>query len=627
MAVELEEKRVRRYLPVLMSRLMMTISLGSACALALGCTSGADSSDASSAALLSEAKSACSASAEYESRACIRDCDRLGDAEQAARCADECESERFAASGSCEAVSDVEALACEPTADCLAELEACRGAAARASLDCEARCGDDALALRCLISCERSRADDEAACGFVATTSTAARTELPSLPEGRPADLSVLLDEDELAVVEGADARAKELRSRPLRFHLGAPGVEVTITQLEHAFEFGFPVDFREFRDEPEDLEFYRRIAREHATLMVAETALKWRQLEPEPGRLEFDLGDSELAWADENGFKVKIHTLLWGNAPPISTGSGTPGWLRDQFPGTDLSESEQEELRELIRFQAESIVERYKGRIDIYDITNEMLNPLTAWFSSRLGQSITDDLFHMVRAIDPGAQLVMNEWISEVFTGLGGANAASVRDRALELLAAGVPIDAIGIQAHFAPVVIFASDAELDDPRLEERTRIDDYAVALAELTEAGLPLHMTETTFNAPAKPEERAAHAEAIMRLWWGTESVEQIVFWSLWNKVAARSQLQHGVFDDTRDGTLTRHGEAIVSLLNDRWRTRATVRTDDSGAAELRATLGQYVAQWTENGQAREVRFRVAQGPGAISVTVADGAGSP
>ncbi|MGB8330462.1 MAG: endo-1,4-beta-xylanase [Polyangiales bacterium] len=163
--------------------------------------------------------------------------------------------------------------------------------------------------------------------------------------------------------------------------------------------------------------------------------------LEPEPGRLEFGLADSELAWADENGFKVKMHTLLWGNAPPLSTGSGTPTWLREQFPAIDLSEIEKEELRALIRFQAESIVERYRGRIDIYDVTNEMLNPLTGWFSSRLGPGIVDDLFRSVRAIDPGAQLVMNEWIDEVFTGLGGATAADVVNRVFELLATpGLP-------------------------------------------------------------------------------------------------------------------------------------------------------------------------------------------
>ncbi|MGB5812599.1 MAG: endo-1,4-beta-xylanase [Polyangiales bacterium] len=473
------------------------------------------------------------------------------------------------------------------------------------------------------MSCFRSNAAAEAACGFSTALVESGDVAVPALPSGRPADLSVLLDDAEIAVVEAADARASELRSRAIRLVVGQADTEVSVTQLQHGFEFGFPIDFRELQDEPEDLAFYGEIARDHTTVMVAETALKWRQLEPEPGQLGFDLGDSELAWADENGFKVKMHTLLWGNAPPFSTGSGTPEWLRNQFPSRDLSDQEAEELRGLIRFQAEAVVERYQGRIDIYDVTNETLNPLTAWFEERLGQSIVEDLFRWVRAIDPGAQLVLNEWISEVFTGFeeqGAATAAIVRDRALDLIAKGVPIDAIGQQAHFAPVLLFTSGADLEDPDLGEPTRVDDYAAALDTLAEAGLPIHITETTFNVPGEPEERAAHAEAMMRVWWGHESVEQIVFWSLWNKVAARNQLQHGIFDDTTDGTLTRHGEAILSLLNDRWRTDEVVTTDDGGALELRATLGEYVAQWEVDGEPQHARFRVEQGPGPLTIVL-------
>jgi len=596
------------------------------CALSVGaCSSSESSTEATDDSLLEAAKGACLAAADFDGRACERNCGRLADAAAETTCVDNCDSARSERTSACNAVSDVRALGCEASSSCLDEVELCRAEAGERSDACESACGTDPLALRCQLECETTRAADEAGCGLIAVEATAVTTTLPSLPTGRPADLSLLLDADEIAVVEAADARAEELRSRPLRLFIGEPGETVTITQLAHGFEFGFPVDFREFRDAPDDLEFYRQIARDHGSLMVAETALKWRQLEPEPGRLEFDLGDSELAWAEENGFKVKMHTLLWGNAPPLSTGSGTPEWLRERFPDTELTDQEKEELRGLIRFQAESIVERYQGRIDVYDITNEMLNAITGWFSERLGQGITDDLFRWVRAIDPGAQLVMNEWISEVFTGLGGANAALVRDRVFELQDAGVPIDAIGIQAHFAPVTVFVGEPQLDDPRLDVRTRIDDYAVALEVLSEPGLPLHMTETTFNTPADPELRAAQAEAVMRLWWGTESVEEIVFWSLWNKVAARRQLLHGVFDDTRDGTLTRHGEAIVSLMNDRWRTVETLTTDESGAVELRATLGEYVATWqADDGEEREARFRVEKGPGALRIVVVDAA---
>jgi len=261
---------------------------------------------------------------------------------------------------------------------------------------------------------------------------------------------------------------------------------------------------------------------------------------------------------------------------------------------------------------EVEAAVGRYRGRIEVWDVTNETLNPFTQWFIQRLGPGIVNDMFAWVRAIDPGCQLVFNEWIREVFTGIGGPTAADVRDRVTALRAAGVPIDAIGQQGHFVPGVVYAGGTA----DLSQRTRIDDYEAALDTLAQAGVPVHITETNFIAPDEPEKRAAQAEALMRVWWGNPAVEQVVFWALWNEVAARQQLQSGLWDDA--GVLTRHGEAVVSLLNDRWRTHATVVADAHGIVELRATLGDYVASWDENGAPVHATFRVDRGPGTATV---------
>jgi len=94
------------------------------------------------------------------------------------------------------------------------------------------------------------------------------------------------------------NARAVTLRTRPLRLWVGRPSAEVTVTQTRHGFSFGFPIDFRELRDAPDDLAFYAGIAADHTNLVVAETSLKWRVVEPVPGQFFFDLADEELAWA-----------------------------------------------------------------------------------------------------------------------------------------------------------------------------------------------------------------------------------------------------------------------------------------------------------------------------------------
>ena len=383
------------------------------------------------------------------------------------------------------------------------------------------------------------------------------------------------------------------------------------MTQTRHAFTFGFPIDFRELQN-PDDLAFYGGIARDHTNLMVAETSLKWRVAEPSPGQFFFDLADAELAWGEGLGFRVKGHTLLWGNAPPFSTGSGIPDWLLAEFPTTPLTPDEETELRMLLRRRVEATVGRYRGRIDVWDVTNETLNPFAQWFVARLGPGIVNDMFQWARQLDPGVELVFNEWITEVFTGLPGPSAADVRDRVLALRAAGVPIDAIGQQAHFVPGIVYAGGTA----DLSRRTRIDDYAVALDTLAEAGLPIDITETNIIAPDEPEARAAQTEALMRLWWGHPAVEQIIFWALWNEVAARNFLQSGLWDDA--GVLTRQGEAVVSLLNDRWRTHETVTADAAGMVRLRATLGDYVASWDDAGSPVHVEFRVDRGPGAAVV---------
>lgn len=574
-----------------------------------GCGDSATPGDSTA---VGAAREACVAAATHRAAACSRHCPRFRDAGRRDSCREECARRAGDESGLCRLASDG-LTACAASA-CFGETERCREGAAAAFRQCVDRCAPGAL--RCGAACDDSRAAAEEACGFSATAIVGGGADVPALPGGRPADLGGLLDDAEVAVVEAADRRAEALRSRDIRLWTGTPNANIRITQVEHDFRFGLPVDLREFEDAEEDLAFYGSIGRAHASLLVAETSLKWRNVEREEGQIRFDLADRELAWAEENAFDVKAHVLLWGNAPPVASGSGTPDWLRDRFPDPVLDEAQADELRGLIRERIETTVGRYSGRIDVWEVTNEMLNPLTSWFATRLGPSIVDDAFRWARASDPGAELVYNEWISEIFTGLPGPDAREVRDRVRELLEAGVPIDAVGQQGHFAPGLVNVGV----DVDLSERTRVDDYAMALDTLAEAGLPIHITEVTFAAPDEPEQRAAQAEAILRVWWGHPAVEEIIFWNFWNPLGPRSHLNLGVYGDDRQPT--RHGEAILSLLNDRWRTRLDGVTDDRGTIAFRATLGEYVAQWDTARGPVHVRFHVRRGPDGLDVVAVD-----
>jgi GH35 family endo-1,4-beta-xylanase len=563
------------------------------------------------------ARTSCGAAATWTARACDRDCTRLGDRAAIAVCRADCRAARAAAKADCRRVTAPCAVACASgDATCTRDTRDCRAAARIAHQDCRTGCrrGD----LHCTLGCDRTRAAAEASCGYVVAQVEPGPAELPDLPPGEPADLGLLLDSAEQAIVAAADERAVALRSRPLRLWVGRPGATVSVTQTRHGFAFGFPIDMRRFVNAPDALAFYTDIARKHASVAVMEATMKWRVAQPTPDGFDLNLADVEMAWATQAGFSVKGHTLFWGNVPPFSSGSGVPEWIRDRFPNPNLTPAERAELRGYLKAYVEAIVTRYRGRIGVWDVTNETLNPFTSFLMDRLGVEILPEIYAWAHAIDPGCQLVFNEWITEVFTGLPGPSAADVRDRVRTLLDAGVPIHAIGQQAHFVPGIVYAGGTA----DLSQRTRIDDYAAALDTLASVGLPIHITETNFVAPDAPELRAAQAEALMRVWWGHPAVEQVVFWGLWNVALARNHLNHGLW--ANDGTLSRHGAAVVSLLNDRWRTRSTLTADATGAVELRATYGEYVASWEENGQPVHVRFRVEKGPGTAVVAAVPGA---
>jgi len=559
------------------------------------------------------ARQACGAAVNFAANACQRQCNRLVDADQASACGQACNATEASAMPLCQAPLGAFAQACG-TGACAVEVQQCRDATATDHELCTTRC--DAGDIRCLTRCDRQRATAEQLCGFLPAAVQAGGVAVPVLDAGAPAHLPALLDTAELAVVEAADQRAAQIRQRHVQIWTGQPGAQVKVTQLEHDFAFGIPLDIREFENAADDLAFYADIGRKHTTLLVAETSLKWRNVEREEGVFSFDNADAELAWAEDLGFDIKAHVLIWGNDPPLASGSGTPEWLREKFPDEALTEAEKESLRELIRAHIERVDARHRGRIDVWEVTNEMLNPITDWFAVRLGQDIVEDLFRWAQAADPGAELVYNEWISDIFTGVGGPDATAVRDRVLALREAGVPVHALGQQGHFAPGLVNIGI----DVDLSQRTRVDSYASALDTLAEAGLPIHITEVTFAAPDQPELRAAQAEAIMRVWWGHPAVEEIIFWNFWNPLGPRSRLNLGLFGDDRN--LTRHGEAILSLLNDRWRTRVEATANEQGKVALRATHGRYVAQWETPDGPVHIRFRVAPGPDGLRVVAVE-----
>eukprot|EP00937_MAST-01D_sp_MAST-1D-sp2_P004531 g4531.t1 len=172
-----------------------------------------------------------------------------------------------------------------------------------------------------------------------------------------------------------------------------------------------------------------------------------WTQLS---GCYDFGPSDRVVDWALARGLAVKGHVLLWHvTSPPWLAALGA------------------EQLREALRRHVFTVLGHFRGRVESWDVANECLAPdgslADTIFLRKLGPHYLDDVFRWAReAAGPGVPLIYNENKAEGARpdGAGGADARYCEhfyrksDALYALLrgmrARGVPVDAVGLQAHF---------------------------------------------------------------------------------------------------------------------------------------------------------------------------------
>lgn len=179
-------------------------------------------------------------------------------------------------------------------------------------------------------------------------------------------------------------------------------------------------------------------IATQFSTI-TPENAMKWDALHPEPGRFRFDEADQYVEFGERNGMFIVGHTLIWH--------SQTPRWVFENSTGQP---ADRETLIERMRQHIQTVVGRYKGRVNGWDVVNEALADDGTLRDSPWRRIIGDDYielaFRFAHEADPDAELYYNDY---------GIEAGRKRDGAIELIrrlrSKGVPITAIGMQNHIS--------------------------------------------------------------------------------------------------------------------------------------------------------------------------------
>ncbi|MFI9011101.1 endo-1,4-beta-xylanase [Actinosynnema sp. NPDC053489] len=195
------------------------------------------------------------------------------------------------------------------------------------------------------------------------------------------------------------------------------------------------------------DLE-YRAVLAEEFSSVSAENQMKWEYIHPERDRYNFGMADAIVKFAQQNRQVVRGHTLLWH--------SQNPAWL-------EQGDFTADELRAILREHITTVVGRYKGKIQQWDVANEIFDDSgklrttdNIWIRE-LGPGIIADAFRWAHQADPKADLFFNDYGVESVNAKSNAYLALIKD----LKAQGVPVHGFSAQSHLSTRYGFPGDLE----------------------------------------------------------------------------------------------------------------------------------------------------------------------
>lgn len=250
--------------------------------------------------------------------------------------------------------------------------------------------------------------------------------------------------------------------------------------------------------------------------MVVAEANFKWRHIRPAPDKFDFAAPDELVGFAANHHLRVRGHTLVWHEA--------NPDWLPDALPPSTGEAILTRHIR--------TVAQHFHHRLAHWDVANEVVNPEdgnpsglrhSPWLKA-LGPRYLDIAFEACAATDPGALRVLNEYGTDYAVPWEEAKRGALLDLLASLKARGVPIQAVGLQAH-----LDASQVALDQKVLH------DFVTAIAAM---GLGIVVTELDVrdnnlpaDIPSRDEAVAAHAGAWLDAVLACPAVAGVLSWGL------------------------------------------------------------------------------------------------
>ncbi|MFZ5941627.1 MAG: endo-1,4-beta-xylanase [Bacteroidota bacterium] len=171
---------------------------------------------------------------------------------------------------------------------------------------------------------------------------------------------------------------------------------------------------------------------------ITEENSLKWEKIHPQPGKYSFDAADRYVEFGEEHGMYIVGHVLVWH--------SQTPAWVFRDEKGDLVN---RDTLLARMKDHIQTVVGRYKGRINSWDVVNEAIDDAggmrkSLWYQI-IGEDYVAKAFEYAHEADPDAVLIYNDY------SLPNENKRNEAVRLIRSLQEqGIHVDGIGMQGHY---------------------------------------------------------------------------------------------------------------------------------------------------------------------------------
>ena len=367
-------------------------------------------------------------------------------------------------------------------------------------------------------------------------------------------------------------------------------GTKVKLVQKNHAFRYGANLFMLDEFDSAEKNQLYRKYFAEGCN--IATLPFYWSDLEPEQGKPRFAADSPKvyrrpapdlcLDFCEANGIEPKAHCLNYAVF--------TPEWAPKDITGIKLA----------LEKRFAELAERYKHRINLWEVTNETFWGGTGFRCPFYHQpDFVEWSFKTAEKYFPANRLAINEahsriWQEEYFFYDRSPYYMQIERAMLK----GARIDSIGMQYHM--FYRAEQEAELAAPFYDPE-RVYDVMDTYEKL---GKPLHITELTIpaysNGTEDEELQAEIIRTIYSMWFSHAAMEGILYWNLIDGYAynaepgdmtAGENYYHGGllrFDFTPKPAY----HMIRDLFTKEWHTELDAESDAEGQVVFKGFYGDY-----------------------------------